>query len=278
MPVERLEVGERLTPEQDFLSRIVEARRRSVARAKLALSFTELRERAYVARRNSEAHALRRRLAREGVNVIAEIKRASPSKGELRTELDPASLARAYERGGAASISVLTEEKFFRGSLEDLRAVRASVALPLLRKDFTIDEWQIYEAAAAGADAVLLIVAALDDETLVRLRRVAEDELGLDALVEVHDREEMRRAEACGALLVGVNNRNLRTFEVSLETSVELASATSSGALLVSESGLGTRDALLRLRSIGYSGFLIGETLMRAEHPDELLRELTGGL
>src|SRR5215210_3697512 len=198
-------------PAGDFLTCIVEARRNSVERAKLGLPLAELRERAHAARRDAEPHALGAALRREGTNVIAEIKRASPSKGELRVGVDPAALARAYERGGAAGVSVLTEEEFFRGSLEDLSAVRAAVALPLLRKDFTVDEWQIYEAAAAGADAVLLIVAALDDDMLARLRRVAEDELGLDALVEAHDREELRRAEACGARIVGVNNRNLRT-------------------------------------------------------------------
>jgi indole-3-glycerol phosphate synthase len=262
----------------DFLSRIVEARRQSVARDAAARPLAEVRARARDVRRDAEPHALRKRLARAGAfNVIAEIKRASPSKGELRGEVDPAALARDYERGGAAAISVLTEEEFFRGSLGDLRKVRAAVALPVLRKDFIVEAWQVYEAAEAGADALLLIVAALDDATLARLLRLTEDELGMDALVEVHDAGELRRAEGCGARIVGVNNRNLRTFEVSLETSVELAGLASPGALLVSESGLAARDDLERLAARGFRGFLIGETLMRSDDPETVLRGLAGG-
>lgn len=261
---------------QDFLSRIVEARRQSVAHAKASSSVAELRAAALDVRRNAEPHALRQSLSRaRAFNIIAEIKRASPSKGELRGEIEPSKFARAYERGGAAAISVLTEEEFFRGSLADLRAVRAAVALPLLRKDFIIDEWQIYEAAEAGADALLLIAAALDDATLARLLRMTEDELGMDALVEVHTADELRRAQACGALVVGVNNRNLRTFEVTLETSFELARLAAPEALLVSESGLRARADLERLAAHGFKGFLIGETLMRSDAPEELLRELT---
>jgi indole-3-glycerol phosphate synthase len=262
---------------QDFLSRIVEARRQSAARDAQARPLALVRERAHAARRDAAPHALRKRLSREGApNVIAEIKRASPSKGELRGEVDPAALARAYERGGAAAISVLTEEEFFRGSLADLRAVRAAVSLPVLRKDFIVGEWQVYESAEAGADALLLIVAALDDGALARLLRLTEGELGMDALVEVHGADELRRAQRRGAKLIGVNNRNLRTFEVRLETSVELARVAEPGALLVSESGLGTRADLQRLGALGFKGFLIGETLMRSDDPENLLRELTG--
>ncbi|HVG28809.1 MAG TPA: indole-3-glycerol phosphate synthase TrpC [Pyrinomonadaceae bacterium] len=263
--------------EQDFLGRIVEARRQAVARDAEARPLAQVRRRAHVARRDAAPRALREKLSRGGtINVIAEIKRASPSKGELRGEIDPAALARAYERGGAAAISVLTEEEFFRGSLEDLRKVRGAVSLPVLRKDFIVDEWQVYEAAEAGSDALLLIVAALDDATLARLLRLTEGELGMDALVEVHDAGELRRAQSCGAQLVGVNNRNLRTFEVSLETSVELARLATPGVLLVSESGLGARADLERLAALGFRGFLIGETLMRSDDPETLLRELTG--
>ena len=213
-------------------------------------------------------------LRQDTVTVIAEIKRASPSKGEIRAHVEPARVAREYEAGGAAAISVLTEEDRFRGSLDDLRAVRGAVGLPLLRKDFIFDEFQVYEAAAAGADALLLIVAALDDGQLTRLIRQTEDELRMDALVEVHTREEMMRAHACGATLIGVNNRDLRTFEVSLETSVKLAGDARPGVTLVSESGLRSGDDLRRLRSLGYKGFLIGETLMRAPEPDKALRSL----
>jgi indole-3-glycerol phosphate synthase len=265
-----------MTDSSDFLSRIVEARRRTVARESAARPRAGVRAAALSARDGAEPHALRRALSRRGaLNVIAEIKRASPSKGELRGDIEPARLARAYERGGAAAISVLTEAEFFRGSLRDLRDVRAAVALPVLRKDFIIDEWQIYEAAEAGADALLLIVAALDDATLARLLRLTEDELGMDALVEVHAPEELTRAQDGGARIVGVNNRNLRTFEVSLETSVEIARLAAPDTVLVSESGLRTRGDLERFASLGYKGFLIGETLVRSDEPEELLRELT---
>jgi indole-3-glycerol phosphate synthase len=169
---------------------------------------------------------------------------------------------------------VLTEEDYFLGSLADLRAVRAAVELPLLRKDFIVAEWQVYESAAAGADALLLIVAALDDEQLLRLRRLAEDELRMDALVEVHTRAELYRAEACGAQIVGVNNRNLHTFTVNIETSVELIRARRTDALFVSESGLRSSSDLQRLRALGYNGFLIGETLMRADDAVATLRAL----
>ncbi|MDQ3907227.1 MAG: indole-3-glycerol phosphate synthase TrpC [Acidobacteriota bacterium] len=263
---------------QDFLSRIVEARRASVARASASHPVAEVRARALDVRDGAESHRLRASLSREGrFNVIAEIKRASPSKGVLNARADPAALARAYERGGAAAISVLTEEEFFRGSLADLRAVRSAVSLPVLRKDFIVGEWQIYEAAEAGADALLLIVAALDDATLARLLRLAEEQLGMDALVEVHTAEELRRAEICGARVVGVNNRNLRTFDVSLETSVELASLAARDLTLVAESGLRTRDDLARLAAAGFKGFLIGETLMRSDDAESALRELIDG-
>jgi indole-3-glycerol phosphate synthase len=262
---------------QDFLSRIVEARRASVARASIEYPVAKMREQARATREGAESHRLRSSLERrERFNVIAEIKRASPSKGVLRREVDPVKLSRAYERGGAAAISVLTEEEFFRGSLADLRAVRAAVSLPVLRKDFIVDEWQIFESAEAGADALLLIVAALERDALARLLRVTEEELGMDALVEVHTAEELRRARDCGARIVGVNNRNLRTFEVSLETSVELAKLAAPESILVAESGLRTRDDLARLAACGFHGFLVGETLMRSDNPESALRDLTG--
>jgi indole-3-glycerol phosphate synthase len=173
-------------------------------------------------------------------------------------------------------MSVLTEEDYFAGSLDDLREVKSTVDLPVLRKDFIVDEYQVYESAIAGADAILLIVAALDDESLARLRRLAEDELQMDALVEVHTSDEMKRAVACGAKLIGVNNRNLRTFEVSLETSLSLTLEAPSEALLISESGLNNSADLRRLYNAGYRGFLIGETLMRAHDPATALRSFRG--
>jgi indole-3-glycerol phosphate synthase len=259
----------------DFLTEIMGLKRERLARVKNASAEGELRARAHEVRERAQPHALRMTVNEGGrVNIIAEIKRASPSKGEIRASVEPAKIAREYEAGGAAAISVLTEEDRFRGSLDDLRAVRVAVGLPLLRKDFIFDEFQVYEAAAAGADALLLIVAALDDGQLTRLIRQTEDELRMDALVEVHTRAELMRAHACGATLVGVNNRDLRTFEVSLETSVKLAGDAPPGVTLVSESGLRSGDDLRRLRSLGYKGFLIGETLMRAPEPDKALRRL----
>ena len=234
------------------------------------------RERVREAKTRANPHAFRSALQRDGINIIAEFKRRSPSKGMIREGANPIEVARAYKAGGAVAMSVLTEEDYFAGSLDDLRQVKATVDLPVLRKDFIVDEYQVYESVAAGADAILLIVAVLDDELLARLRRLAEDELQIDALVEVHTSEEMKRAAACGAKLIGVNNRDLRTFEVSLETSLRLAREAPDDALLISESGLKSSDDLQRLHDAGYRGFLIGETLMRAEDPQQALRSFRG--
>jgi indole-3-glycerol phosphate synthase len=222
------------------------------------------------------SHAFRSALQKDGINIIAEFKRRSPSKGMIREGANPSDIARAYQAGGAVAMSVLTEEDYFAGSLDDLRQVKAVVDLPVLRKDFIVDEYQVYESAAAGADAILLIVAVLDDEELLRLRRLAEDGLYMDALVEVHTSDEMKRAAACGAKLIGVNNRDLRTFEVSLDTSLRLAREAPAEAVLISESGLKNSDDLRRLYDAGYRGFLIGETLMRAEDPGHALRSFRG--
>jgi indole-3-glycerol phosphate synthase len=259
----------------DFLTEIIEKKRLRLARAMEMRSLEDLRGQALDARRTAEPHALRNTLRNSSrVNVIAEVKRASPSRGVIREDVEPGRLARQYELGGAAAISVLTEEDRFQGSLDDLRAVRAAVKVPVLRKDFIFDEFQLYEAAAAGADALLLIVAALTDETLARLRRITEDELQMDALMEAHTKDEMRRATACGATLIGINNRDLHTFNVSIDVSVQLAREIPPGVLCVSESGLRNGADLARLRALGYKGFLIGETLMRAREPDRALRTL----
>jgi indole-3-glycerol phosphate synthase len=222
------------------------------------------------------SHAFRSALQKDGINIIAEFKRRSPSKGMIREGANPSDIARAYQAGGAVAMSVLTEEDYFAGSLDDLRQVKAVVDLPVLRKDFIVDEYQVYESAAAGADAILLIVAVLDDEELLRLRRLAEDGLYMDALVEVHTSDEMKRAAACGAKLIGVNNRDLRTFEVSLDTSLRLAREAPAETVLISESGLKNSDDLRRLYDAGYRGFLIGETLMRADDPEQALRSFRG--
>ena len=258
----------------NVLSQIVDKKRERVDAAKRLVPLERVRRDAFARRSEAETHALRRALQRDGINVIAEFKRRSPSKGVIRAGADLPSIVRSYEAGGAVALSVLTEEDYFDGSLNDLRAAKETVSLPVLRKDFVFDEYQVYESAAAGADAVLLIVAALDDRQLESLRRLAEDELGIDALVEVHDAQEMDRAAGCGARLVGVNNRDLRTFEVSLETSLRLARVAPGDTLLVSESGLKSRSDLRRLREVGFHGFLIGESLMRAEDPETALRDL----
>ena len=179
-----------------------------------------------------------------------------------------------YEKAGACAISVLTEKHFFGGSIGDLREVRAVTRLPLLRKDFILHPAQLFEAAEAGADAVLLIVAALDEETLLQLRSIAEDELGLDALVEVHTEEEMRRAENVGAQLIGINNRDLSTLEVSHSTSETLVKTAPGNALVISESGLSRREELQRLQQLGFDGFLIGGSLMQSDKPGVALRKL----
>ena len=258
----------------DILSEIIAKKRERVITAGERVPLAQMRRLAGDARSTATRNALSNALRREGLNVIAEFKRRSPSKGIIRPDADLVQIVKGYEAGGAAAISVLTEEDYFSGSLDDLRTVKATVRLPVLRKDFVFDEYQVYESAAAGADAILLIVAALDDALLLELRRLAEDELGLDALVEVHTRDEMRRSVESGARLIGVNNRDLRTFEVSLETSLSLAREAPSGALLISESGLRNHEDLNRLHIAGYRGFLIGETFMRAPDPQQALRNV----
>lgn len=207
--------------------------------------------------------------------VIAEFKRRSPSAGTLREGADPAAIARAYERGGASAISVLTEGPHFGGSLEDLRAVRAACELPLLRKDFLIDPYQVYEARLAGADAVLLIVAALEPRELCALRAIARG-VGLEALVEVHDAAELQIALQAGADLIGINNRDLRDFTVDVGRTYELLRAIPAGVTVVSESGIGTPAQLAELGRAGVAGALVGETLMRAPDPERALRALRG--
>lgn len=258
----------------NVLSEILAKKRERLARAKELIPLERLRDEAFDKRNNSTSPSLRSALLNNGINIIAEFKRQSPSKGVIRGEANLPSIVEGYQAGGACGISILTEEDYFGGSLEDLRTVKRSVELPVLRKDFVFDEYQMYESVAAGADAVLLIVAALDDRQLESLRRLAEDELGMDALVEVHNSEEMDRAASCGAKLVGVNNRDLRTFEVSLDTSLHLAPLAPPGALLVSESGLNDAADLRRLREHGFHGFLIGESLMRTADCEAALRDL----
>lgn len=264
-----------MTDESNYLAAIFERKRRRVSEEIARVSLDEIKEPARARRMHTEEHAFKSAISREvRVNVIAEFKRASPSKGEIRSDRTAAEVAKSYEQGGAAAVSVLTEEDHFSGSLRDLEEVKQAVSLPTLRKDFIFDEYQIYQAAAAGADAVLLIAAMLPDDSLAGLRRLTEEELRMDALVEVHTAEEMLRAEWAGASLIGVNNRDLKSFRVSLETSYELASRAPRGATLISESGIRSGDDLRKLRAAGYAAFLIGETLMRADNPAQALRSL----
>jgi indole-3-glycerol phosphate synthase len=260
----------------NFLATIINQKRRRVETAKLSVALEVLQLMARGTREKAVPHALLAALSDEGkINIIAEFKRKSPSKGEIRRDADPAIIARDYEAAGASAISVLTEEDYFDGSLDDLRAVRQAISLPILRKDFIFEDYQVYESAAAGADALLLIVAALDDEVLSRLLRITEQELLMDAVVEVHTKEEMQRAVNSGAKLIGVNNRDLGTFAVSLETSVRLASISGDKALLISESGIESAEDVRRLYDLGYRGFLIGESLMLARDPGEALKMFT---
>ena len=205
--------------------------------------------------------------------IIAEIKKASPSKGLLSEDFDPAAIARLYASGGASALSVLTDREFFKGSLDDLRAARTAVHLPVLRKDFTIDEIHIVEAAAHGADAILLIAALLDEVTMRSFRELAA-QYQMDSLVEVHDHAELERALASGAEIIGVNNRNLHTFEVTLETSLRLAEKIPAGVVKVTESGIHSSSDVKQLRAAGYSAFLVGEHLMKSADPAAALREL----
>ncbi|MGA2981191.1 MAG: indole-3-glycerol phosphate synthase TrpC [Terriglobales bacterium] len=229
--------------------------------------------------RSAAAHSPRgfrnqlRRVAHDGIAVIAELKKASPSKGLIRADFRPSELARVLEQAGAAALSVLTDEQFFQGSLDYLRAASSNSSLPCLRKDFIVDEFQIVEARANCADAILLIVAALDQKELKSLAEIARFH-GLDVLCEAHDEEELQRALDAGCDLIGVNSRDLRTFEVNLETAFRLAERMPAACVRVAESGIQCGADLARLRSAGYEAFLIGEWLMKAKRPGEALTKL----
>src|ERR1017187_10161121 len=253
----------------DILARIVARKRADLARQVLPL---EAWERAAELRLRSRRD-FRAALAAGPPAIIAEIKKASPSKGVFSHDFAPARIARAYQSGGAAALSVLTDGPFFQGSLADLEAARAAVSLPVLRKDFTIDPAQIFEAAAHGADAILLIAAILSVRQIRDFRETAARHR-LSALVEVHNRSELDAAIESGADLIGVNNRNLSTFEVTLKTSLALAEHMPAGALLVSESGIHDAADIVRLRAAGYHAFLVGEHLMRCGDPAGALRKL----
>lgn len=253
----------------DILARIVARKREELASQPPKLEDWEFKADLRLAGRRDFRAALTARAPA----IIAEVKKASPSKGVLRPDFDPARIARAYARGGAAALSVLTDQSFFQGSLADLEKARDAVSLPVLRKDFTIAETQILEAAAHGADAILLIAAILTERELRDFRESAA-RLSMAALVEVHNLRELEAAIASGAEIVGVNNRDLTTFEVTLETSLRLAERMPAGILRVSESGIHTARDIATLRDAGYTAFLVGERLMKSDDPEAALAEL----
>jgi indole-3-glycerol phosphate synthase len=250
----------------DILAQIVEQK-------KLELAFRESNIEARAEQSISERRDFLAALAGRTPAVIAEVKRASPSKGLLAADFDPASIARLYEEGGAAALSVLTDEKHFLGTLSDLESARAAVRLPVLRKDFTIDAYHVHQAAAHGADAILLIAAILSERQMRDFRELAE-RYRMAALVEVHAEDELGPAVASGARLIGVNNRNLHTFEVNLGTALRLADKIPAGVVRVAESGIHSSADVERLRAAGYQAFLVGEHLMKSGDPAGALRAL----
>jgi indole-3-glycerol phosphate synthase len=258
----------------DILQRILERKQVEVADRRVYAPLADLKARgADMAPTRGFAAALRERLARRQPAVIAEIKKASPSKGVIRPDFRPAEIAASYARGGAACLSVLTDVDFFQGADAYLQQARAACALPALRKDFTVDAYQIHEARVLGADCILLIVAALGADQLQDYAGLAA-ELGLDVLVETHDDAEMTRALRTGSPLIGVNNRNLRDFSVSLETTLALRERVDGERILITESGIHSRDDVARMRAGGVHAFLVGEAFMRAEDPGAELERL----
>jgi indole-3-glycerol phosphate synthase len=259
----------------DILQKILSVKREEIASGRALRSLASLLREAQDQRteRRGFAQAILSRVKNVRTAVIAECKRASPSKGLLRDPFEPAAIAASYEQGGAACLSVLTDQQFFQGRIEDLIAARAACALPVIRKDFVIDPWQVAQSGAMGADAILLIVAALGNAQLNELEAAAL-ELGLDVLVEVHDGHELERALRLHTPLIGINNRNLRTFEVSLDVSIGLLREIPPDRALITESGILAREDVERMRGHGVYGYLVGEAFMRAPDPGRALQAL----
>jgi indole-3-glycerol phosphate synthase len=260
------------SPTGTVLDRILEARRAEVEHRKKVLPLTALK---YGVKAATPLRSLSAALSKPRINVIAELKPASPSRGVIRDPFDPSELALSLEAAGAAALSVLTEGEFFGGSLKNLRDARKASALPALRKDFIFDPWQVWEARANDADSFLLIAAALNDSHLAELLALGR-ELGMEPLVEVHTREELDRVIAAGATIIGVNNRDLKTLEVRVQTSFDLIERIPEGCIAVSESGLRSHDELQKLRAAGFDAFLVGEQLMLAPEPALALSALLG--
>ncbi|HEY9397177.1 MAG TPA: indole-3-glycerol phosphate synthase TrpC [Burkholderiales bacterium] len=260
----------------DILERILAAKAEEIAAAQRAIPLAKIREQAIATEPPRDfAGTLQKRITAKQSAVIAEIKKASPSKGVIREDFDPAAIARSYERHGAACLSVLTDRQFFQGAPEYLQAARAACALPVLRKDFIVDPYQVYEARAMGADCILLIVAALADQQMHLLEQHAH-ELGMAVLVEVHDGAELDRALTLKTPLLGINNRNLRTFETRLETTLDLLPRIPAGRVVITESGIATAADVERMVAHQIYGFLVGEAFMRAPDPGEALKALFG--
>src|SRR5579859_1093905 len=258
----------------NVLDRIMAAKRAELAALKAQVSAAEVEKRARQAPApRSFVRAINGKMAAGRAAVIAEVKRASPSRGVLRDDLDPAEIARGYEAGGAACLSVLTDREFFKGTLADLEAARAACSLPVLRKDFTFDPYQVFEARAHGADCILLIVACLSWPVMKELERLATG-LGMAVLVEVHDAAELDLALQLDTPLIGINNRDLRTFETRLDTTLGLLARIPSGRTVVTESGILSANDVARMRASGVSAFLVGEAFMRAPDPGGALRAL----
>ena len=258
-----------------ILQKILEVKRTEVEKRKREVSLAELKQRLVQAPPIRPFAQAIRRQANEPIRLIAELKKASPSKGVFRDDFEPEAILRAYEKSPASALSILTDEPFFQGSLDNLLLARQLTTKPLLRKDFIVDEFQLYEARIYGADAVLLIVAALDESQLRDLLKLAM-ELNMDALVEVHTEDELEKALRAGAQIIGVNNRNLRTFEVDLNTTLKLRKLVPTDCIVVSESGIETREQVRRLEEAGVDAILVGETLVRSPDPTAKAKELLG--
>ena len=258
----------------DILNRILATKQRELTERREQKSIDELQQQAHhVSPPRGFVAALRRSVDQGGAAVIAEIKIASPSKGIIREDCDPVAIAKSYQTGGASCLSVLTDREYFQGHEEYLTSARAACNLPVIRKDFIVDPYQVVEARAIGADCILLIVAALDDETLANLYAEARTQ-GMDVLVEVHDRAELERALELDLDLIGINNRNLRTFDISLETTIDLLPLVPDGCLVVTESGIHSRSDIALMRDHDVHAFLVGEAFMRADDPGQALTDL----
>lgn len=258
----------------DILKKILRRKDEEIVERSARISLSHLKERvASASPVRGFVQSMRSRIENGDAAVIAEIKKASPSRGVLREYFDPAAIAVSYERGGAACLSVLTDADFFQGATEYLQQARAACSLPVIRKDFIIDPYQVYEARAMGADCILLIVAALEDAQMRGLTNLAQ-ELGMDVLVEVHDAQELERGLQLALPMIGINNRNLRTFETSLETTLGLLAEIPDDCIVVTESGIHTPEDVELMRSHRVNAFLVGEAFMRAEEPGDKLAEL----